>query len=69
MPEFEETHEVHAVVIRDTEKRLNVKIAGKPYWIAYSQIDGDSELGETSKAGDSGSLVMAYWLAEHLELV
>lgn len=57
--------EVEARVIAKTDMALLVEVDGEEVWIPLSQIDEDaSDLGEGSKRGDRGLLVIPEWLAE-----
>lgn len=56
----------NVVCTTETLKAILVKIEGKEYWIAKSQIDDDSEVYQD---GDEGKLIIKTWLAEKLGLV
>jgi hypothetical protein len=55
-----------ACVLAKTQKAMLVQLEvdDSECWIPFSQIDGDSELYETSEIGDTGDLVVSDWFAD-----
>lgn len=54
-----------ALVIRETEAAVLVRVEEEDFWIPKSQIDNASEVWSMKNAGP-GDLVVPRWLAEKL---
>lgn len=52
------------VVIESTPKALLVEYEGEEIWVPKSQIQDDSEIYSAKQIGETGELVIPYWLAE-----
>lgn len=56
--------EGEVTVVRETDKALLVRYEGEDIWIPKSQIHADSEIYSSKQVGETGTLVLPYWLAE-----
>ena len=51
-------------LVRTTDKALLVEYEGEEIWVPRSQVDDDSEIYSDKQVGETGLLVIPYWLAE-----
>ena len=56
--------EGEVTVVRESEKALLVDYEGEEFWVPKSQIHADSEIYSSRQVGETGNLVLPYWLAE-----
>lgn len=56
-------------VVRCTDKAVLIHYEGVDAWIPFSQILDDSEVYDTAKPGDEGTLCIPVWLAEQKGLM
>ena len=64
MPKAEEIFKIEAVVLRHTEKAVQIRVHGEDIWLPRSQLFDDEELPEEGHA----EIKMTAWIAKEKEL-